>query len=114
MKTTIFIFISMLIWSMMPIEAMADRGDRHNRRPAVYSEHNDYNRHEGRHDRYQRRHAIKREHRRHRRQSRHQRIEYRYQRPQVEYITSPVYTTYGIPFGSIYTAIPGVSLYFSW
>jgi hypothetical protein len=117
MKTMILTFMAMFIWTMMPIEAIADKGDRtsqHNRRTAVSYDQNRYDRHGERHNRYERKRIIKREHRNHRRQARHQKVEYRHQTPQVRYTPYQDYRTYIIPSGYVYTSTPGVSLYFSW
>lgn len=107
MKTTITILLVMFVWTMMPIEAMAARGDRHDRQPTAYSNHNNYDRHGERHD-------IKREHRSQHRQSRHQRIEHRYPASPVRYVTPPRYRTVVIPSRFLYSATPGVSFYFGW
>ncbi len=107
MKTTITILLGMFVLSMMPIEAMADRGNRHDRQSATYSNHNNYARNGGRHD-------DNREYRSHHRQSRHQRVEYRYQRPQVRYVTPARYKTVVIPPRILYSTTPGISFYFGW
>jgi Ni/Co efflux regulator RcnB len=117
MKTMIFTLMAMFIWTMMPIEAIADKGDRtanHNRQTSRNYEQNRYDRHGERHDRYEKRRIIKREHRKHRRQVQSQRVEHRYRTPQVRQTQYRDYRTYIIPSGYVYTSTPGVSLYFSW
>jgi hypothetical protein len=118
MKTLIFTFMAMFIWTMLPIDAIADKGDRatvRNRRTAVNYEQNRYDRHGERHDRYEKRRRIKQQkQRQHRRQARHQRVEYRNQMPQVRHTPYQDYRTYIIPSGYVYTSAPGVSFYFRW
>lgn len=106
MRTLIYTFMAMFIWTMVPTDAIASRGDRHDRQRTGYSERHDY-------DRYGKRYVAKKRHRRHHNHARYQR--YRYWRPApVRRIYVPEYRPINLSSGYIYTTSPGVSLYFSW
>lgn len=110
MKTVIFIFAGLLLWTMMPLEAMADqRGDR-DRRSAVYCDQNEQ-------PRYGKKPAFKkdhRQHRQHRHQPHQQRRSYQIPRPEARYIIVPPFRTHIPAARHIDSATPGVSFYFSW
>ncbi len=107
MKTVIFIFSGLLLWTMMPLEAMADQRGHRDRRSAVYSDQNE-------HPRYGKKPAFKKDHRQHRHQPHQQRGIYRIPRPEARYIIVPPFRTHIPESRHIYSATPGVSFYYSW
>jgi hypothetical protein len=122
MKTMIIIFLGMFVWTMTPIEAMADKGNKHQRNSSDY-------RYRGDHARHDDRRTVRREHRDHRHnyrdQRQHQRQQYqnevRWQRERERYVRFQPrlpriagYNIYTVPTGHIYTSVPGVSFYLGW
>lgn len=106
MKTLIYTFLALFIWVSIPIDAMASRGDRNDRRSTTYRESTN-------HDRHGERHEV-RKHRKHNRQTHYRRAQHWRPAPRVKYVYYPEYRSYDVPSGYVYSATPGVTLYFSW
>ena len=110
MKTLIYTFLALFIWASIPVDAIASRRERNDHRSSTYSENNSHDRHE---KRYKKRHEVKK-HRKHYRKSQRRTPQHWRPATRVRYIPAPVYRSYVVPSGYVYTSTPGVSLYFSW
>ncbi len=107
MKALIYTFLALFISASIPVDAIASRGDRHERRSATYSENTDHNR-------YEKRHHNKKHYRKHHRKTRHIRPQHWRPTQRVQYVPAPVYRSYIAPSGYFFTTAPGVTFYFSW
>ena len=83
MKTLIYTFLALFIWVSIPIDAMASRGDRNDRRSTTYRENTN-------HDRHGKRHEV-RKHLKHKRQTHYRRAQHWRPAPRVKYVYYPEY-----------------------
>ena len=106
MRTLIYTFLALFIWASIPVDAIASRGDKSDQRSTNYSENRDY-------DRHGKSHKVNK-HRKHHRKSQYKRPQHWRPTQRVRYVPAPVYRSYVVPSGYIYSAAPGMTLYFSW
>lgn len=112
MRTLIYTFLALFIWASIPVDAIASRGDRNDRRSSTYSERGNHDRHN--YDRHDKRHEVRKGHRSHHRKVHYRRAEHWHPAPRVKYGTIPEYRSYSIPSWYVYSSTPGITLYFSW
>jgi len=108
MKALVYTFLALFIWTLVPTAAIASRGDRGDRHAATYRENTDHHRHGKRHE------FKKHQHREHRKAYNHRPQHWHGTTTRVKYVPYPVYRSYDIPSGYVYSTSPGVTLYFSW
>lgn len=107
MKSLIYTFLALFIWTLVPVDAIASRGDRQEHRSTSYRESAD-------HERYEKKRHHKKHYRKHHRQAKHVRPRHWQPTQRVRYVPAPVYRSYVIPSGYVYSTSPGVTLFFSW